>query len=133
MAEQRKQMLSYRNLLALSLFSAILMVVGGVDIYQAGWAYPGLIGSASTTVYEAFGVLYAILGAIYLIFVYALFKRRSYSVNAVLGFAVLAIVLSVLWLPGSLLDVLASIGVIYYATRKEVKEYVRGQGGQAKF
>ncbi len=125
MAQDNKKIsMSFRNLLALGVLNALLMVVGGVDIYQGGWAFPGFIGGETTPVYQSFGIIYAILGVIYALIVYYLFRQQPWAVSGILVFSILALILSILWLPGSLLAVIVSIGAIYYAAKKDLRDYI---------
>ncbi len=104
----------YRNFLALSLFNAFLMMVGGVDIIQATYAYSGLIGYLPTNMYVTYGIVYLILGVIYLIIDYFALKKKYFGIKGALAFGVIGLITAILWLPAGILSLIASVGAIYY-------------------
>ncbi len=107
----------FRNYLALSFFNAFMMMVGGADIVQATYAYPGLLGFLPTSEYVAYGSFYLALGVIYLILDYFALKRNPSGIRASYYYAIVALVMAILWLPAGILSLLASVGALYFGRK----------------
>lgn len=95
------------------------MVALGTFVAIPGGMMPGVLGMMAGFL----GFVFIIIGVLSLIFAWGLWTGQSWAWTLTLVFAILGVIFGLLSLPGSIIQIIIQVIIIYYLFRPNVKAF----------